>query len=291
MKVGLQAFSIREAFHRDPAGAMQEIATAGYRYLELANQRADEEPCSGLDIPSHRMKELSDRAGVTILGGHIAPKKAGMREAFYRDMDNIRRIIECYNTLGGRYLVIPIDYFPSKSHLLHRAEDYNRLGEVCREGGMALLYHNHYHEFQLFGGETVFNLLLENTDPGLLGVELDTYWVARSGLNPVDIMTQWAGRIEILHQKDFPSAQMAQFSVWDTLNRDIVVDREIFQAFKRPECFTEIGQGMLNIQQIIDAGNRLHIPYILVEQDYSSHSELQSIRRSMEGFGRMNGLD
>jgi sugar phosphate isomerase/epimerase len=53
------------------------------------------------------------------------------------------------------------------------------------------LYHNHFHEFQVFGGSTVFDLILEYTDPAPVKVELDTYWALRGGQDPAALLKKW----------------------------------------------------------------------------------------------------
>lgn len=290
MKIGLQLFSMKNAFRENPAKALSDIAQAGYRYVELANQKADIDPGCGFDIPAPELKRMANAAGVTITGGHVSPQDGKGRDAFYRDTAAMMRIIEYYNEIGATDFVLPIDFFPTRDYLLRRCEDYNNLGVLCQEHGMRLLYHNHYHEFQLFGEDTMFDLIMGNTQPDLMQVELDAYWTIRGKFDPVEKLRQYGKRVVLIHQKDFPLSQIEHFCVWQTLDQSNPIDWEMFKSIKRSEYFTEVGDGVLKIQDIIDAGNELEIPLIFVEQDYTTMTELQSIQRSMENFKRMRGL-
>jgi len=69
------------------------------------------------------------------------------------------------------------------------------------------------------------------------------------------------------------------------IDRNKNIDLELFMKNKHPLCFTEIGTGILPIQSIIDAANRLpRFEYMLLEQDLTQMSELDSIRTSKKAF-------
>ena len=290
MKVGLQMFSVKNAFKENPEKTLQDISAAGYKFVELANHRADKDPGCGYDIPADSLKRMAVAAGIRITGGHVSPENGLGRDAFYKDLDAMKRIIDYYNTIDARDIIIPIDFFPTKEYLMRRCEVYNQLGELCRQNGMRLLYHNHYHEFQLFGDDAMFDLIMDNTEPALIQVELDVFWTIRGLYDPVEKLRQYGKRIAAIHQKDFPLSQIDNFSVWKQLDQNSPIDWDMFQAIKCPDYFTEVGDGILKIQDIIDAGNEFDVPLIIVEQDYTKLTEMLSIQRSMENFKRMRGL-
>ena len=58
-----------------------------------------------------------------------------------------------------------------------------------------------------------------------------------------------------------------------------------------PESFIEIGSGTLPIQSYIDAANECSAAdFIILEQDFTAMDEIDSIKKSMEGFRKFSGV-
>ncbi|MDR1863906.1 MAG: hypothetical protein LBQ67_08300, partial [Treponema sp.] len=151
----------------------------------------------------------------------------------------------------------------------------------------------HFHEFQIFDGSTVFDLLLEHTDPELVKVELDTYWAMRGGQDPAAFLKKWDERVPLIHQKDYPAEYQDTINLIDKVNREhLKVDIQYFMGLAAEKAFAEIGTGIMDIQSIIDVGNELcKADYIVLEQDWSSFDELESIKISMENFKKFKGIE
>jgi sugar phosphate isomerase/epimerase len=190
-------------------------------------------------------------------------------------------------------MIMPMDFYLSREDVLKKAETLNAIGRHCAKMGMTLLYHNHFHEFQRFGDKTVFELLMENTDASLVQIELDTYWACRGGQDPIALFKKYGERMRLIHQKDFPAAHKAELNLIDAVNSGAAaVSMEYFMKVVKPESFTEIGTGILPIQDFINAGNEVcKVDYIILEQDFSTHDELESIRISMDSFKKFSGIE
>ena len=108
----------------------------------------------------------------------------------------------------------------------------------------------------------------------------------RAGQNPLDWMKRLKERIVLLHQKDFPETCPQPMNLYQgVIDRNKNIDLELFMKNKHPLCFTEIGTGTLPIQSIIDAANKLpRFEFMLLEQDLTQMSELDSIRTSKKAF-------
>jgi sugar phosphate isomerase/epimerase len=202
-------------------------------------------------------------------------------------------VLEYHRQIGTKYIVMPMNFYLGREDTLAKAEALNHAGKQCAEAGMILLYHNHFHEFQIFDGATVMDTLLQNTDPALVKVELDTYWALRGGQDPVAFLKKHGERVRLLHQKDFPAAYKDQINLIDKVNQaKVKVDMEYFIGLVSPKTFTEIGTGIMDIKSIIDAGNSVcKTDYIILEQDFSSHDEMESIRISMASFKKFAGIE
>lgn len=292
MKIGLQMYTVKNSFARDPFGTLEKVAEAGYKYIEMANHKADQTTGTGFGTDAVQLRAKCEKVGITILGSHFIPAvHEQMFERFYDDPAKTQPTIDYFASVGAKYLSLPIDYFPSKRTLLDHCAIYNRLGERCAAAGLKLLYHNHYHDFQRFDGEFILDIMMANTDPALLGIELDAYWTFRGCVDPAEKIRQYGERIAIIHEKDYPLSEIKHLNVWDAVDPDVPLDDDSFHATIIPEQFIEVGDGVIKIQDVIDAGNEWGVEYILVEQDATKLDEIESINRSMSNFRKMRGLE
>lgn len=291
MQVGLQMYTVRKSFANDPFGTLDQVAAAGFKAIEMANHRAEQDSGTGFGISAKDLKKKVDDLGIAVIGAHFMPSDPKMIDSFYHDEASVGRIVDYYATVGAKNLSMPIDFFPNRDYLLQRCELYNRIGEECAAAGIRFLYHNHYHEFQRFGGEYMMDIITRNTDPNNVGIELDAYWTFRGALDPVTKIREYGNRIAVIHEKDFPLDQVQHLNAWLQLDQDVPVDWDGFHAAVKPEHFIEVGDGIIKIQDVIDAGNEFGVPYILIEQDYTKLDEIDSIKRSMANFKRMRDLE
>ncbi len=145
------------------------------------------------------------------------------------------------------------------------AELYNRVGSACRDAGIVFGFHAHNYEFRDVGGRTGFDTLVQYTDPKRVCVELDCYWVARAGRDPVDSIRKLAGRVPLLHIKDMeaghaPTTDLAAGS----------------------DAFTEVGRGSIDWKAVFRAAEASGVQRAFVEQDQCEGPPLQSARMSFE---------
>lgn len=289
MKVGLQVYTVRNHLKENPGKTLEDVVKAGYKYIEFANHFADKDVGIGFNYTLDEVKKIVKDLGITVLGAHIMSSSADFD--IYSKPDYYKKIIDFYNELGAKYLSIPIDFYPTLDDLKRRCQDFNMIGKLCNENGIRLLYHNHWNEYQLMDGVTIFDHLMNNTDPEYMGIELDAFWTIRGLINPVDMIKQYGERIALLHEKDFPLDKIDELNSWKVVDRTKIVDTVEFHKTVKPEHFTEVGNGIIKIQDVIDAGNEFNIPYILVEQDFSTLDEIDSINVSMANFKKMRGLE
>jgi sugar phosphate isomerase/epimerase len=283
MKVGIQLYSVRNHMRKDPVETIRKVAQSGYRYIEAANHHADSDHGVGFGASPEEIKTVLDGEGVKIVSAHIFPL----------GLEILKPVLEYFKILDAGYIAVPMGFFKDKADTLRQAEFFNELGRLCAGSGIQLVYHNHFHEFQIFEGKTVYELIMENTDPALVKAELDTYWAVRGGQDPVKLLEKYGERVALIHQKDFPPELKGTINLIDPVNRGgIAVDMEYFMSVVNPGSFTEIGTGILPIQNIINTGNRVcKTKYIILEQDFSRHDEYESIRISMESFKKFSGIE
>ena len=276
--VGLQLYSVRHSLALDPWGTLDSIAESGFQYLEAANHNALNDPGVGFGVTASELRKKLDDLGLSIVGCHINPL----------DVSILPEALEYQAELGNTAFGCDIEFFPygDVDYVLRRAETFNQIGELAKQHGISFYYHNHFQEFQKFGDQYVYELILENTDPDLVKLELDTYWMYRGGQDPIEWMERYADRVMLLHQKDFPKDSPQPLNMFEGIvGSTESIDMAVFEDRKNERCFIEIGTGTLPIQDIIDTAAKLpHLEYLILEQDHTQMSELDSINASAAAF-------
>ena len=281
MKIGIQLYSLRNAMAEDPLGTLGKVMDMGYRYLEVANHKADTNPGIGYDVPMDKLKDLLTQKNASIVSAHVfplIPEKLGPS-------------LEFFSKLGTKYICWSMDFFTSYDDTKQKAETMNKIGSLCKEYGQKLLYHNHFHEFQKIEGKEILDILIENTDPELVGLELDTYWAMRAGKDPVAVLKKYGKRIPLIHQKDYPKGLDSDIDLLAKIKEGEKITHETFASMVDQKSFTEVGTGIMDIQSIVDAANE-YCDYIILEQDFTQMpTELDSVKKSMDNFKNFRGVE
>lgn len=287
MKVGIQLYSVRNHMAENPLDTIRQVVKTGYRYIEVANHNADKDIGVGFGVPAAAVKALLEEVNASIFSAHLHPL-----ESFLTNDAKTAQILDYHQQIGTKFIVMPMDFYRNRDEVLNKADLLNKIGKKCADAGMELLYHNHFHEFQTFEGESIYSILMDNTDPSLVKIELDTYWCMRGQQNPVELLKKYGKRVRLIHQKDFPKGLEKQLDLLAPVEADsIYVDMMYFNSVVAKDTFTEIGTGIIDIQSIIDTANQYcGSEYIVLEQDYSQLGELQSISVSMESFKKFHGI-
>lgn len=280
VRIGLQLYSVRNSLARDPWGTLARLAEAGFSHLEAANHHARTDPGVGFGVAAPELRSRLADLGLSIIGCHVNPL----------DLDILPRVLDYQAELGNTQFGCDIEFFPygDRDSVLRRAEVFNSVGELARERGMRFYYHNHFQEFQRFGDDFVYELILDNTDPDLVKLEIDTYWMYRAGQDPIEWMKneKCAGRVILLHQKDFPADAPQPLNLFDgVVSATENIDMAVFEERKDERCFTEIGTGILPIQRILDTVGALpNVDYLILEQDHTALDEIESVGASRHAF-------
>src|SRR5207245_1055857 len=82
------------------------------------------------------------------------------------------------------------------------AESFNHAGAEARAAGRQFAYHNHDFEFVPLEGRLPYDVLLAETDPQLVQLEIDLYWITKGGQDPLAYFARWPGRVPLVHVKD-----------------------------------------------------------------------------------------
>lgn len=242
MNVAAQLYTLRE-FLKTPADIGQTLKRVkAIRYNAVQ--------ASGVGpISSEALKQLADEAGVHICATHIS---------YDRLKNDLDAVIQDHKIWDCRYVGIgsmPSEYRSNGDGFRFFAKEFNEISKKIFDQGLKFIYHNHKFEFEKFNGETGMDILLSNTDKETFGFELDTYWIQAGGANPVEWIKKVEGRMEVVHFKDMA----------------IKNDQQLF---------SEIGEGNLNWNEIIEVCRKTNVQWYAVEQDICQRDPFESLQMS-----------
>ncbi|MDR2687837.1 MAG: sugar phosphate isomerase/epimerase [Oscillospiraceae bacterium] len=225
--VGAQLYTLRRQMQNEKGieKTLARVAEIGYTYIQ----------CSGFKFEAERMKALCGGLGLKVRLTHTAADRIlGDTASVIRE----HQVLGCpYVGLGG----MGGEYRSAKG-ARQFLKDYGPAMRAFREAGLKFQYHNHAWEFERFGGERFYDILVSESAPALLGFTLDTYWAQHGGMDVPALIRKMKGRIDVCHYKDYA-----------------VVDGQ--------PRFAAIGDGNMNWPAVIAAFGEAGCRYAFVEQD------------------------
>jgi sugar phosphate isomerase/epimerase len=199
--IGLQLYSIRDSIMRDVPGAIAKVADMGYKFVEPAGYNNGK--FYGMEPAD--FKALLDKNNLPMISSHTGqalPDSAHWDEV----MAWWDACIDAHAQVGAKYIVQPFmgaEAYRSLDTLKLYCNYFNAIGEKCNAKGIRFGYHNHDREFSTqLDGQTIYDVMLENTDPSKVTFEMDLYWTVMGGANPIDYFNKYPGRFELWHIKD-----------------------------------------------------------------------------------------
>jgi sugar phosphate isomerase/epimerase len=197
--IGIQLWTLRDTLPKDVKGVLSQVGKAGFTEVETFGYAVDK----GFFGTSVRdFKSILDDNGLKATSNHFD------FNSMIKDgsTDLVQNYIETANLLGSEYVTVP--YIVSELRgttgdaYKKLAVQINKVGELCKAGGLKLAYHNHDFEFTKFGSTNGYEILLNETDKNLVDFELDLYWVVHSGNDPLQLFKKYPGRFTMWHVKD-----------------------------------------------------------------------------------------
>lgn len=183
-------------------------------------------------------------------------------KSLHSDLENLEvnmpRYGEMADKLGIKYVVMPFISPDSRQNLddfKKIADRFNRAGELAREQGLVFTYHNHGPGWTELDGEIPAKYIFDNTDPELVKLELDIYWIIAAGQEPERLLEEYKGRVVSLHLADMK--ELKRFS-GDGSNFE-----EILELFPN---YTVPGLGVLNIENIVHKATQTGVELYYLEQ-------------------------
>jgi sugar phosphate isomerase/epimerase len=239
-KIGLQLYTLRNDLQKDFEGTIAKVAAIGYQQVEFAGY---------YNRTPQQVKDVLTKNKLEAPSSHVAIKELH---------DNLAKSVETAQAIGHKLVVCPF-LLPQERKTLNdykaHATTLNKAGEAFKKVGIEFGYHNHDFEFTELEGKLPMDLLLAETDPKLVKLELDLYWITAAKQDPLAFIAKNPGRIVAFHVKDMD---------------------------KSKTFFTEVGRGRIDFKPIFAKSKQAGVKYFIVEQDQCPGNPLDSIKISFD---------
>lgn len=248
--LGVQLYTVRNTITKEPLKDLQAIQAIGYKEVEIVY--------ATLDAIWPALKQTNLKA----VSAHV--DTAIFMEGGSKLDDAIGNLKE----KGFSFIVLP--YVPPNQRggidtFKKLADVLNKSGEKAKAAGLTLCYHNHAFEFQPMDGTMGLAVMLQETQPSLVSLELDIFWASVAGHNPVDVMKHHPDRIALLHLKDKAKDTPVRY------NENVPAP-----------TFKEVGHGSIDIPAVLAEAAKISVRNYFVEQDQTPGDPLVSLKESFQ---------
>ncbi|MGB8479156.1 MAG: FG-GAP-like repeat-containing protein [Acidobacteriaceae bacterium] len=185
--VGMELWTFRQELAKDAPGTLETIHKLGFTDVETA---------SFYGRTAMEFHMLLQQKGLTC---------SSLIVSFERLQSDLDGISKDAAMMGASWVVA--SWIPHGAELtaddVHKAAaNFNIWGRKLKQRNLQFGYHPHGFEFVHTPKATLFDVLAEETDPEGVIFELDTFWFAHGGADPVCYMERYPTRFKMLHLKD-----------------------------------------------------------------------------------------
>jgi sugar phosphate isomerase/epimerase len=263
-QIGLELYTVRDLTAKDYPGTLEKVAQIGYKEIEAATGYGDMSPKD--------FRDMIDRLGLRMPSTH-----SGITEGAD---DAVEKQLEGFKIMGIEYTSLeePRPPRPRVSRPVTPAERaqimtrmsrsqttdevkreaalYNRYGKLAQRFGIKILRHNHTMEFQPCQGSelTPYDILLSETDPEVVVMQMDIGWATVAGQDPVELFQKHPGRFVLWHVKD-----VACLKCLPTASDEF--------ARLRAARLVPVGEGDINYKNIFKYAGLAGMKHFAIEQD------------------------
>ncbi|HYW97304.1 MAG TPA: sugar phosphate isomerase/epimerase, partial [Bacteroidales bacterium] len=232
-QLGIITNTIAAPLKDDWAKTLREVGDIGYKYLEHGGIFGDDK--------QHFESVMAEAGLESLAGGASIAQMQG---------DDLKKLIDRALSLKKKYVVCYWPWMHSGEHIVmddlkYAVDHFHLIGERCNDVGLRFATHNHDKEFRKVDDTVIYDYFLEYTDPALVTMELDIYWITKGGGDPLYYFDKYPGRFELLHMKD--------------MNDD------------DDETFACVGSGKIDFQAILDKSRIAGVKHLIVEHDHPEH--------------------
>jgi len=232
---GIQAYTFRRSFPKNPAKTLDTIQQMGFTEIEG----------TGGNISPQEFRKLCADRGISI------PATGVDYDQLVQHPDSV--VIRA-KALGATYVMcawIPHhDGVFTLDDAKKAAADFNAAGKVLKDNGLTFCYHAHGYEFQPYGDATLLDYIINNTNPDWVSFEMDIFWIHFGGGDPLELMNKYGTRWKLMHVKDMRKGTRKDLTGGTSTENDVA-----------------LGTGEIDVPAILKEAKKIGIKHYFIEDE------------------------
>jgi sugar phosphate isomerase/epimerase len=240
--IGLQLYSLRDAFKQDVAGTLDLAKSYGPKIAELAGT---------YNLTPAQFKKELDARGIKGIGNHFD------YNLFKTDPEAVAKDAQALGLKYAGVAWIPHTGKFTEPDARNAAAVFNKAGEVLAKYGIKFYYHNHGYEFEPYKDGTLMDLLVNETKPEWVAFQMDVLWTYFPGQDPVKLLKKYGNRWELMHLKDLKKGvKTGDLTGGTDVENDVV-----------------LGTGQIDLAATLKAAAEVGVKYYFIEDESSRAKE------------------
>ena len=241
-EIGIQLGSMRRMFQEGMPAVLARVKELGITEVEGGG---------GRNISREEFKRLLKEHNLNLVA-------TGTSFERLLHPDSVRNVANIAKEIGAEYVVcywIPHDGDNFTFTDMKKAVDaFNFAGKIFSENGLSFCYHPHGYEFREYDGGTgtLFEYMMNNTDPRYVNFQMDVFWIKNPGQDPVALLKKYPTRWKMLHLKD------RRHGTPDNQNGRQDVESNVV-----------LGTGDVGIAEVMKAAQEIGIKHYFIEDESS----------------------
>ncbi|CAM3907210.1 sugar phosphate isomerase/epimerase family protein [Aquirufa aurantiipilula] len=238
--IGMVSFTYRNSLSKDMAKTLDTLKNQGITDMEFS---------SLFGKTAQEVRSLLDERGMKCTSFGVSMGDA---------LNKTDQVGENAKTLGASF--VRVAWIPHTGPFTlelaqKTAQEFNQIGKALKEKyDLTFCYHNHGFEFEPYGDGTLFDYLVQNTDPKFVSYEMDILWTFFPGQNPATLLEKYGNRFKLMHLKDLKKGVQGNMSGGTSVENDVA-----------------LGSGQLNIPEIMKAAKKAKIQHYYLEDESSRY--------------------
>tara|TARA_R100001143_G_scaffold63512_1_gene71137 strand:- start:20078 stop:20944 length:867 start_codon:yes stop_codon:yes gene_type:complete len=232
---GIVSYTFRNQFADDVPGTLDMIREMGFTNIEFSNL---------FGRSASEMRTLLDERGLICTSYGVS---------YDNLVNNTERVAEEAAILGASF--VRVAWIPHESPFdiedaRQAIEDFEAAGKYLKDQNITFSYHNHGYEFRPYGEGTLFDYMVQNSNPDYVNFQLDTFWVAQPGHDPVQLLEKYPDRFTLVHLKDLKKGAEHDYSGGAPAEYDV-----------------QLGTGQIDFERLLRAAQHSNIEFFYIEDE------------------------
>jgi sugar phosphate isomerase/epimerase len=255
-RFGVQLYTARTVLPERPLETLQAIEGIGYQEIETGG------------MPVEKIWPSLEKTKLKAVSAHLDSQL--VTKGPEAELDRTLADLKQKGFTFAVYPYLPPNERGGEDAMKKLAAALNRAAEKARAAGLRFCYHNHAFEFEPVNNAPIGHILADETDPKLVGFEIDCFWVSVAGHNPAELIADLSGRVPLLHLKDKAADTPVRYN----------------EGVPRT-TFKEVGNGVIDWKAVLQAADKAGVEHYFVEQDQTPGDPVASLRQSFQYLSKL----